>query len=52
MLGDKISTPTLRTRLYNHDAEDKQNLVVIGETDTGEVIELSRRAAEATSSST
>src|SRR4029079_18047104 len=33
-------------RLYNHDAEDRDNLVVIGETAHGEVLELNRRVAE------
>jgi len=46
MLGDKIYDAYAPGRLYNHDAEDKSNLVVIGETDTGEVIDLNRRAAE------
>jgi len=46
MVGDKIYDAYAPHRLYNHDAEDKQNLVVIGETESGEVIELNRRAAE------
>src|SRR6187551_1731814 len=46
MVGDKIYDAFAPDRLYNHDAEDKHNLVVIGETDTGEVIDLNRRAAE------
>src|SRR5690606_4814502 len=32
--------------LYCHDAEDKANLVVVGETSQGEIVELNRRAAE------
>lgn len=32
--------------LYNHDAEDPDNLTLIGETDQGEEVEISKRAAE------
>jgi hypothetical protein len=32
--------------LYNHDAEDRENLLHIGLTDQGEDIEINRRAAE------
>ena len=32
--------------LYNHDAEDPDNLTLIGETDQGEEVEINRRAAE------
>jgi hypothetical protein len=32
--------------LYNHDAEDAANMLHIGETDRGEVVEINRRAAE------
>jgi hypothetical protein len=46
IVGDDIYDAYAPERLYNHDAEDKANLVVIGETDTGEVIDLNRRAAE------
>jgi len=33
-------------RLTQHDAEDPENLVVVGHTDEGELVELNRRAAE------
>src|SRR5205823_12078249 len=33
-------------RLYNHDAEDAANMVEIGTTEEGEVVELNRRAVE------
>jgi hypothetical protein len=33
-------------RLYNHDAEDRENLVLLGTTDRGEEAWLNRRAAE------
>ena len=32
--------------LYNHDAEDPDNLVEVGSTDKGEVVEINKRAAE------
>ncbi len=46
IVGDKIYDAFAPERLYNHDAEDHQNMVVVGETETGEVIDLNRRAAE------
>ncbi len=33
-------------RLYNHDAEDPENLAFIGETSQGEEVEINKRAAE------
>jgi hypothetical protein len=46
MLGDKIFDAYWPDRLYNHDAEDSANMVVVGETEHGEVLELNRRAVE------
>jgi hypothetical protein len=46
MLGDRIVDAYWPDRLYNHDAEDSANMVAIGETRHGEVLELNRRAAE------
>lgn len=46
IVGDKIYDAYAPDRLYNHDAEDHDNMVVIGETERGEVIDLNRRAAE------
>ena len=46
MVGDKIFDAYYPDRLYNHDAEDKHNMVEIGETRHGEVLELNRRAVE------
>jgi lactate racemase len=46
MVGDRIFGAYWPDRLYNHDAEDPQGLVVIGETEQGELVELNRRAAE------
>lgn len=46
MVGDKVFDAYWPDRLYNHDAEDRDNLAVVGTTDQGEVIELNKRAAE------
>jgi hypothetical protein len=46
VVGDKIFDAYFPDRLYNHDAEDPDNMVEIGTTAHGEVLELNRRAAE------
>jgi hypothetical protein len=46
IVGDKVYNAYWPARLYNHDAEDPDGMVVIGETDLGEVVELNRRAVE------
>ncbi len=46
MVGDEIFDAYYPDKLYNHDAEDSDNMVVIGETEHGEEVELNRRAAE------
>src|SRR5690606_7283172 len=47
VLGDRIFDAFHpRGMLYQHDAEDYDNLAVIGETDHGEIVEISKRAAE------
>jgi len=46
MLGDKIFDAYWPDRLYNHDAEDTDNIVKVGATEHGHVLELNRRAAE------
>jgi hypothetical protein len=46
MVGDKIFDAYWPDRLYNHDAEDTANMVEIGTTELGEVVELNRRAVE------
>jgi hypothetical protein len=46
MVGDKIFNAYYPDKLYNHDAEDAANMVVLGETPHGEIVELNRRAAE------
>ncbi len=46
VVGDKVFNQYWPDRLYNHDAEDKDNMVDIGETDRGEAVDCNRRAAE------
>jgi Lactate racemase N-terminal domain len=47
VLGDRIFDAFHpRGMLYQHDAEDYDNLTVIGETDQGEVLEINKRVAE------
>jgi hypothetical protein len=46
MVGKRIFDAYWPDRLYNHDAEDYDNLVAIGTTPHGDVLELNKRAAE------
>jgi lactate racemase len=46
MVGDAVFQAFYPKRLYNHDAEDRENLVEIGTTESGHAIDLNRRAAE------
>ncbi|MFO7179188.1 MAG: lactate racemase domain-containing protein [Pseudomonadota bacterium] len=46
IVGDRIFDRYWPERLYNHDAEDAANMVEIGKTEHGEVVELNRRAME------
>ena len=47
VLGDRVFDAFHpRGQLYQHDAEDPENLTVIGTTDHGEVLEINKRAAE------
>jgi hypothetical protein len=46
MVGDKIFDAYWPKKLYNHDAEDPDNMSFVGETDQGESVELNRRAVE------
>lgn len=46
IVGEKIFNAYWPDKLYNHDAEDPDGMVTIGETDHGEVVELNRRAVE------
>ncbi len=45
-VGDRIFDAYWPDRLYNHDAEDRDNMVELGTTELGEVVELNRRAVE------
>ena len=46
-VGDRVYDAFAPSRrLYNHDAEDPDGMVVIGETGHGEEVQISRRAAE------
>jgi hypothetical protein len=46
-LGDRVYDAFHgRGMLYQHDAEDYDNLAVIGTTDHGEILEINKRAAE------
>jgi hypothetical protein len=46
MVGDRVFDAYYPERLYNHDAEDRENLTVVATTEQGEVIEMNRRAVE------
>lgn len=46
MVGPEIYRRFAPDRLYNHDAEDPQGNVHLGDTSAGEVVEINRRAAE------
>jgi hypothetical protein len=47
VLGDRVYDAFHpRGQLYQHDAEDVDNLAVVGTTEHGEVVEINRRAAE------
>jgi lactate racemase len=45
-VGERVFSAFWPDHLYNHDAEDPDNITYLGETDHGEVVELHRRAAE------
>src|ERR671922_3069630 len=45
-VGERVFRSFWPDALANHDAEDRANLVEIGTTDQGEVVEINRRAAE------
>lgn len=47
MVGKRIFDRFWPDRLYNHDAEDADNMVEIGTTSEGESVEINRGAAEA-----
>jgi hypothetical protein len=45
-VGERVFRSFYPENLYNHDAEDRDNLTFIGTTDEGEEVEINRRAAE------
>jgi hypothetical protein len=46
-VGDRVYDAFApRGLIYNHDAEDRDNLLELGTTDQGEVVEINKRAAE------
>ena len=45
-VGERVYRSFWPASLRNHDAEDKDNLTYIGQTDKGEDVEINRRAAE------
>ena len=45
-VGERVFRSFWPGALANHDAEDRANLVEIGTTDQGEIVEINRRAAE------
>ena len=45
-VGPRVFDEFYPDRLYNHDAEDPDEIVSLGETRHGEAVELSKRAAE------
>lgn len=46
MVGPRIFEKYYPHRLYNMDAEDRDNMVLLGKTDHGEEVQVVRRAAE------
>jgi hypothetical protein len=46
MVGERVFRSFWPDSLTNHDAEDRDELVFVGETERGEVVEINRRAAE------
>jgi len=46
MVGDKVMDAYWPDRLYNHDACDPENMVTLGKTQHGEVVETNKRASE------
>ena len=45
-VGERVFRSFHPDGLYNHDAEDAENLTLVGTTDEGEEVEINRRAAE------
>lgn len=45
-VGERVFREYYPDRLYNHDAEDPDGMVQLGTTDSDEVVDINRRAAE------
>ncbi|MFZ9886424.1 MAG: lactate racemase domain-containing protein [Myxococcota bacterium] len=45
-VGERVFREFYPDRLYNHDAEDPDGMVQLGTTDSDEVVDINRRAAE------
>jgi nickel-dependent lactate racemase len=48
IVGDKIFNAYWPKRLYNHDAEARDGMKFVGETELGERVVLNKKAVEAT----
>lgn len=46
MLGKDIVDKFYPDRLYNHDAEDRENMIELGKTEDGDAVNINRRAFE------
>lgn len=46
VVGDKIYNAYWPKKLYNHDAENKDNMTYLGETELGEEVEINKRAVD------
>lgn len=46
IVGDRVFNAFFPERLYNHDAEDRENILHLGKTEAGEDVEVNRRAVE------
>lgn len=46
MLGEDIVRKFYPDRLYNHDAEDKENITTVGKTNHGDIVNVNKRAVE------
>ncbi len=46
MVGEKVWSEYWPDRLYNHDGCDPDNMVILGHTPHGELVEMNRRVAE------
>ena len=45
-VGDRVFDAFYPDRLYNHDAEDPDEMIEVGQTEEGEIVDMPRRAME------